>query len=106
MSQRHCGVERNPTSLLPFEVYLFVQKDITNRSGRNIEGTTLNEKTPRKSEATRNSWQHKLHNYIFRSHLRDEIVISNKKLVGLTYLIRSPLVKNEKQPMQLARNFH
>jgi hypothetical protein len=29
MRQRHCGVERNPTSLLPFEVYLFVQKDIT-----------------------------------------------------------------------------
>jgi len=67
MSQRHCGVERNPTSLLPFEVYLFVQKDITNRSGQNIEGTNADVKTPHKSEATRNSWPH---NYIFRSHLR------------------------------------
>ena len=44
MSQRHCGVERNPTSLLPFEVYLFVQKDITNRSGQNIEGTNADVK--------------------------------------------------------------
>jgi len=61
MSQRHCGVERNPTSLLPFEVYLFVQKDIINLSGRSIEGTNADVKTPHKSEAIRNSWPHKLH---------------------------------------------
>jgi hypothetical protein len=49
MSQRRSGIERNPASLLPFEVYLFVQKGDKKEHRRY-------KCTPHKSEATEYSW--------------------------------------------------